>query len=449
MRTLMIGWWLMRRRLLDAAGIALFALVLGVISWRCWTRLRPEVEPQHPTRTAMADFQDVVYYPSRAAWAGVNPYDARSPDQGGKYMAQFRAGNTFPMYAPLVFVLSWPLAALPLLPAEIAYWLLNVGLLLVYAYVLVRESGMATRPGTIAACAAILLLSRPGHANFYFGAIALPMILATLGAWWLADRQPWISALCLVLAIIKPTFGGPLFVLLVLKGSYRAAFTGIAIAALVNLAIVATLLPHELFSTNWLDQLSHNQAVIDADSAVDPLLSVSRIDFPAVVERLYGWRLPGLARYALTLLVLAVAGWHLRLLSGSSSRDMLLSTGFACLTIAICIYHNIYDALLIAVPAALVARELTMEKRTRPYLLTWPLAICFAIPALNYFSSKQFWAALIQWQPSLMSAASSGGLWTLVGAVNGLCLTGAWCLLLVMIRRRIERPAPIDGERGT
>jgi hypothetical protein len=441
----------MRRYLFDAAGIACFLLVLSVISWRCWTRLRPELEPQHPTRTAMADFQDVVYYPSQAALAGVNPYDAWPPEQGGKYMAQFRAGNTFPVYAPLILVSSLPLAALPLLTAELAWWLLNLGLLLIYAYWLLRLSRLAIRPGSIACCAAVLLLSRPGHANFYFGAIALPMILASLGAWRLADRRPWIAALCLVLASIKPTFGGPLFVLLALKGSYRAAFAGVAIAAALNFAILAALLPHELFSTNWFDQLTHNQAVIDADSAVDPLLSASRIDFPAVVERLYGRRLPSVARYGLTLLVLAVAGWHLRLLSRRGDENWLLSAALACLTIAICIYHNIYDALLIAVPAALIAHELTTDKTTQSRLLTWPLVICLAVPAINYFSSKQFWAELAQWQSSLLEA-SPDRLWTLVGAVNGLCLTVAWCLLLAMIRHgsaSTARTMAITGERGT
>src|SRR6266480_4705154 len=184
----------LQHRLRGIIGMVVFAIALGVIGWRCWALLRPAENPRDPNRTALCDFQDVVYYPARAALAGVNPYDARQPEAGGVYLSKFAAGNTFPVYAPLIFVFSLPLAVLPLITAEVAYWLLNVALLVLYAYILLRSARLNQGAGNIAALAAILLLSRPGHANFYFGAITLPMILATLGAWHWADHRPWLSA---------------------------------------------------------------------------------------------------------------------------------------------------------------------------------------------------------------------------------------------------------------
>src|SRR5258705_287933 len=196
-----IARWLMvwQRKLHDLAGILIFAIALSAVTWRCWILLRPAGDPRHPVRTALCDFQDVVYYPARAALAGVNPYDASQPEAGGVYLSRFPAGNSFPVYAPLIFVFSLPFAALPLVPTEIVYWLVNVCLLLLYAYVLLRMARLPCHPGTVAGLAAVLLLSRPGHANFYFGAITLPMTLATLGAWWLADRRPLLSAALLAI----------------------------------------------------------------------------------------------------------------------------------------------------------------------------------------------------------------------------------------------------------
>jgi hypothetical protein len=424
----------MWRRFIDIAGVVFFFAVLSIISWRCWTRLRPQDQPDHPTRSAMADFQDVVYYPSRAALAGVNPYDARSPEEGGRYMARYETGNTFPLYSPLILILGVAFAVLPLAPAEIAYGLLNVGLLLVYVYVLLRLVRVPTRMGTIATCAALLLLSRPGHANFYFGAIALPLILATLGAWIMADREPWISAIGLLLAIIKPTFGGPLFVLMALRGSYRPAFIGLFLAAAVNLTVIAALLPHDLVESDWFKLLAHNQAVIDADPAVDALQSASRVDLVAVIERLAGQQLPGFVRFGVTFMVLGVAGWSLRQSNHTGEEDMLLSCALASLTIGICIYHNIYDAMVIAVPAALVWRELVNKNSLYSRPLLWLLLGCLTIPAVNYFSSKQFWLLLTDFEPQLGPP---------LAMLNGIAFAVAWCVLLTMVR------SAHPGERRT
>ena len=62
--------------------------------------------------------------------------------------------------------------------------------------------------------------------------------------------------------------------------------------------------------------MAHNQAVIDDDPAVDPLKSASRVDFPFVVERIWGRHFPGYVRFGLTLAMLGVAGWQIRRLAG-------------------------------------------------------------------------------------------------------------------------------------
>src|SRR5439155_10448795 len=151
----------------------------------------------------------------------------------GIYLARFPAGNNFPVYAPLLFVLSLPLALLPLTIAEAMYWLLNVGLLLLFSSVVLRVSKMPANAGTIAGLAAVLLASRPGQANFYFGAITLPMALATLGSWYYAQMRPLSSAALLALSLIKQTFGGPLTLLMLASGRHKPALLGLLLAGIL------------------------------------------------------------------------------------------------------------------------------------------------------------------------------------------------------------------------
>ncbi|HMC11354.1 MAG TPA: glycosyltransferase family 87 protein, partial [Pirellulaceae bacterium] len=274
------------------------------------------------------------------------------------------------------------------------------------------------------------------------------LALATLGAWWLADRRPWASAACLAVACIKPTFGGPLLVLMLLRGNYRAAFVGLALAVVANLAVLALFLPHELTNPRPLELLAANQAATESDSAVDPLQSASRVDLPFVVERLWGQHLPGFVRFGLSLILLAVAGWSLRCRASdkapSDGNRELLSAAFACLTIAICIYHNIYDALLVAVPGVAAWRVLADAKEPTSRWWGTSLMICLVVPALSYFSSKQFLTLLAEFLPQLAGISSHAALWTLLCTLNGISLTIAWCLLLVLIRRelRTQRPQP-------
>jgi Glycosyltransferase family 87 len=432
---------MMRFKLGDFAGVTVFGIVLFFVSWRCWTFLRPENEPHHPRRSAMCDFQDVVYYPARAALAGINPYDSRPPEAGGVYFARFPAGNNFPLYAPLIFVVALPFALLPLVPAEIVYGLFNVGLLLLFSRFVLRIGRFATSVGAIAGLAALLLLSRPGHANFYFGAITLPMALATAGAWWLADRRPWLSAVCLAIAFIKPTFGAPLFFLMLLRGNYRAALGGVGLAAVSNIAVLCLFLPHDLISGRIYEVFVANQAVTDADPAVDPLFSSSRIDFPMVFERFWGHHLPGGVRLGIGMLVLLIASWHLRLLRVtrpvSADDAEMLSTSLACLSIVLCVYHNIYDALMVAIPAVAAWGEAKSASLRTQRWLAWGVVASACVVAFNYLSSKQF-LALLGLQ-SLMDGQFSAALWTAISTLNGICLTIAWGLLLARTRSEIGR----------
>jgi hypothetical protein len=423
-------------RPIDALWVAIFALALALVSWRTFSRLRPTDNPRDEVDRGLGDFQDVVYYPARAATSGINPYDPRPADQGGVYLSQFPAGNYFPVYAPLIFIASLPFAALPLSPAEVAYCAWNVVLMLAYSYALLRVNDFTASVAAVCGVAAVLLVSRAGHANFYFGNVALPMALATLGAWHFADRRPWLSAFCTMIALIKATFGGPLVLLLFLRGAYRPAILGLVSATVVNLAIMAVLLPRELTNPQAIALLADNQSTTDNDPAVDSLNSASRVDVVMVFERILGTHLPTLARWALTFGVIGVAGWRLRVLQHATaieSRDYhLLSIAIVGLTVVICIYHNVYDALF-AAPATLAAWRLASTATdARARLMSCAIFVGSLIPAVNYLCSQQVVEYLATAFPPLASLLTTSALWSLLCIASGAGLLTAWLLLLTM-----------------
>jgi glycosyl transferase family 87 len=425
-------------RVVDAVWIAIFALALALVTWRTFSRLRPIDNPRDTVDRGLGDFQDVVYYPARAATTGINPYDPRPADQGGVYLSQFPAGNYFPVYAPLIFVASLPFAALALSPAEVAYCAWNVVLLLAYAYALLRVNQFTASIAAVCGLATALLISRAGHANFYFGNVALPMALATLGAWHFADRRPWLSAFCTTISLIKATFGGPLVLLLLLRGTYRPAILGLVSATIVNLAIMAVLLPRELTNPQAIALLADNQSTTDNDPAVDSLNSASRVDVVMVAERFLGLHLPTIARWTLTFAVIGIAGWRTRVLQHATAietRDRhLLSTAIASLTVVICIYHNVYDALF-AAPATLAAWRLastTPDARTRR--MSWAIFAGSLVPAVNYLCSQQVVEYLAASFPPLASLLTTSALWSLLCIASGAGLLTAWVLLLARSR---------------
>jgi hypothetical protein len=435
-----------RQRIIGITTTLLFVVALASVASRCWLEQRPPENPHHPSRSAFCDFQDVVYYPTRAALAGVNPYDARPADEGGQYFARYPAGNSFPLYAPLIFVASLPFAMWELTTANAVYWIVNVALLIIYGYWLLRISDQRVTSVGVMVVAMLLLLCRPGYANFYYGNVALPMVLATVSSWWLAERRPWVAGMLLAVACIKPTFGGPLFVLLIVRGCYRAALSGLVIAVIANLAVAAALLPQLLDANHLLQMLAENQTATESNEAVDPLLSASRVDLLMVIERLVGQHFPGVVRYGLTFAVLASGGIAIRRLQDSeranAQRAKLGSLAIAALTIALCIYHNIYDALLIG-PAAMAAFVALPQERRGTRLLLLALLV---VPAVNYLTSAKFLTFAADALPPLAGMIKQPAVWTLMCILNGVCLTIAWTILLVRCYSNREA-APIQASK--
>src|SRR5438309_9314621 len=96
----------------DALGVVALLAAAALIGWHCHARMMLPEAPRDSVYAAEADFRDVIYYPTRAVLAGVNPYDS-SENKPNSYGSRFPVGNNFPLYSPMIFVPALPLAVLP------------------------------------------------------------------------------------------------------------------------------------------------------------------------------------------------------------------------------------------------------------------------------------------------------------------------------------------------
>jgi Glycosyltransferase family 87 len=430
----------------DVLGIAALLVAAALVGRHCAARMLLPEAPRDPKHTAGADFRDVIYYPTQAMLAGVNPYDSREDNPDG-YRARFPAGNNFPLYSPLVFVPAMPFAVLPLSTSLIVWWLLNAGLTVVLAYVTWRWCGVIPSIAMTSTLAAAILLSRPGHANIYFGQATLLFVLASLAALHWARHKPYLAAVALAMATMKPTFGGPLAILMFCRRDWKAAILGSALglaAAAIGLALAFS---HEAPGTSPLAILLGNQEVTESDPAVNPALSNSRIDAVLVIDRLLG---PGATgRMAVSLLILVVSGMVLYRGTARSAvpRETSdwetferVSSAVVLVTIAGCIYHNIYDALLLVVPAAMLFPMPDHRQIAPSKWVGLVICVLLVVPALSYFSSQQFSQLLTRMFPSVISGAwAPGQTPLLIQLANGCAVLTAWCLLLVVAWRGVGR----------
>ncbi|MEI6170871.1 MAG: glycosyltransferase 87 family protein, partial [bacterium] len=191
-----------------------------------------------------------------------------------------------------------------------------------------------------------------GHINLYLGQLGLTTALGTLLALSAAKRRPVIAGLGLALVSIKPNFAIPLALLMLCRRDYRAVLIGVAVGGLGALVATAVLAARfgslETFLAGMMSYVS-----LETPPAIPQiLLADGRIDVIALATRFLGGPPSGLAK------MLIFGGWlavgaagvaALRRTEDSRRADGL--TGFLIVLATLtCIYHQIYDAVLLIVP---------------------------------------------------------------------------------------------------
>lgn len=359
------------------------AAFLAVVSLACLRVAHHENLPGEtiPGRWALVDFRDAVYYPVVSFTSGDNPY------QVSEFLARYPVANPYPPLTPLFLLTHAGFALLAHTTAQTLYFALTIVLTLFLAFLVLAMCGHRPTAASVLALAALILASRPGYWNLMLGQITLEFVVAVYLALHFGRRSPWVSALALAWATMKPTFGLPLALLMVANRFYRAVGIGVAVTALATLVPTAILV-HSAggvapFMTSVLGNLT---AVVQSPSA-NPVLSSSRIDAYALLSRLLGSAPGGVAEVGVFALIIAIA-WmttrRIHRLPEGRDRD-LYCTALASLAILCASYQLLYGALLLTLPMAALAVDRWPPRGLEPPSLARPaLVLLMAVPLLNY-----------------------------------------------------------------
>src|SRR5262249_13158033 len=249
---------------------------------------------------------------------GVNPYD---PVAFRRYPVE----KPFPLYLPATILVHLPLAALPYRAAESVYFLLTLVLSCLLGVASVRWSTHRPTLMAMLVTATCVPASRPGHGHALLGQVTVQVALGCYLALAYLDRGSWLAAIGIALALIKPTTGVPL-ALLVLLGhrNGRAAVGGLALAAVGSLVPVA-LLPPASGPEAFIASLLASDRAFRSDRTVDAVSTWTRIDVSALIARATGAEPGGLVELACLVGVLGVAVVALRRLeeTGDPARKQL------------------------------------------------------------------------------------------------------------------------------
>jgi Glycosyltransferase family 87 len=350
----------------------------------------------------MVDFRHVVYYPSRAFWDGLNPYDAQA------YLERYPVDIPVSLYAPATFVVFAPFGLLPLNVSSVAYFALTVLLTLVLGWAVLRMSGAQAAGSSVLAAGGVLLLSRPGHWNLLSGQITLIVVLATYAALSLA-RMPHLGGLGLAIALLKPSFGVPLIPVLLARGAWRTVAWGLGIAAALNVPVLLVLVWRQGGLDAFLTTVAQSVRAFESNPDTHPIHSVWRVDLVATISRLANHPLGASAAVLASAVVLAPVMVVSRGLAGFvGPHRKWIPEGLVCCAVLLSLFHQAYDLLLLALP---VTGLVVAMSQTRPPRATQVAQVLlFLVLGLNYLATESALSALRPSPGARLAVVSANGL---------------------------------------
>jgi Glycosyltransferase family 87 len=372
-------------------AIGLIFLVLGVAA-TAFRTVKKYHEPTSDHNTAMegmCDYHNGMYFPARAVLKGISPY-------GQDYADANPVARQIPFFSPSILVLHAPVVLLPIHVGEVIFFTISVACVIGIGLLLSAAVGEPRRLDFAIGIAAVLVFSRAGHITLYDGYFTFEIVLATFLAIHWGDRRPWLAALALAIVASKPTYILPLGFLLLMRGNVKAIVLGAVIS------ILTTIVPMLWIAWNegegdmragvniLLEDIAATQDLHRAQEDESPVNSWTRIDLLAIIAK---WTRddPNDATHLMVMagvLLPALLVLHLR--RRRNLDDGLVGiTGAIILTATVVsIYHQSYDALLLAAPLAGLAGYRMNLWADQPRWLQVFVAALILIPLYSYFSTR-------------------------------------------------------------
>lgn len=382
--------------------------------------------PFDPSRQGYCDFHNGIYYPTVAWLRGVSPY-------GQTYAEDYPVARSVPFFSPAIFVLHVPWALLPLRVSEVLYF--GFSLVVVGAIAgLSSRAARVPRPMQFSATAAVaagIVFSRGGHITLFDGYFTLLLVLGTLAAIHFGQRRPWLAAVGLLLASAKPTYILPLGLLLLARGNWRALIYGATLSILFAAVGFGWLAYHQgngdlLAGMQEIrQQITVTQDIHRGETDESPIHSWTRIDLLAVVAK-WAKQDPADLTHLVVMLGLilppcVVLWWRRR--RGIDDGLAGLTGAIVVTAMLVSLYHQSYDALLVAAALTGIAVAPLDAWRSLSSRQRWLLWLLLATPAFNYLSTRMVLARLPVGDTATQLLTSVNGV-TLAVALGMLCLLG-------------------------
>lgn len=236
-----------RRHPVWARGVGVGAGLVAVLATVHYAtapwRGRAEETATYPyVNSAMTDFRDTVMLPARAMDRGINPYDIPA------YTQVFGHAQEFNPYAPWWLSATRPFASLDWSHATLAFAILlavlTTALAAVAGAVAARRlpvaGGSVRAPWVLAAVSALWIwVWRPTSIGQGLGNVGAVAALAALLVLMLPGSR-W-GAVMLAVAWVKPQFGIPLVIMLLIRKEWRQAVGGTLLAVVLSVPAVVRL----------------------------------------------------------------------------------------------------------------------------------------------------------------------------------------------------------------
>lgn len=418
-------------------AVALFCCILGLTMWRLAGKMIDPVDPQgsqNQGRNGLADFRDVIYYPTRAVAEGVNPYDAGLdplPDGSARYRNRYPVYNLFPLYSPLVLLLFGLLSLPDFYTGAFAFQGLNVLLLLAWSYCIWKTAEQIPTVARVFGLATLMLISQSGRAIFIGGETALLLAIGTLLAVVYTRKQPSKAGWAIALSSLKPTFGIPLGLLLLCRREVKTVAIGWSISAAIGVVGLWFIFSRSGDLHRLPEIILENQRVLESDPDASALTTAIRIDSAAAIERWLTLRSP-ISRVLAFLAVLLLAGdalWRLSRWQQDREAEQLMRVITLVGTTAV-MYRIMYDGVALWGGIGLLwLAPTSIWERTSPRL-RWFLGGLLLVTQFNILPTE----FVIRWLQRLQITASiSPGVsqfaWTLACTLSGLALLLALAIL--------------------
>lgn len=391
----------MIRTALSWLAVAGFVAIASVIVVRTVNNLNVPGHPELPYY-GMHDFRDAIYFPTVAFFEGNNPY-------GLGNLSRYPVARPLAPYSPILFAVHLPFALLPYVLAEVLYLLTGTLLSLAVAWLALRICGVTASPARTFAVATLLLLTRPAHMTLFIGQPAFVLTAATYVALLCARSRPGLAAVALTVTCLKPTWGVPLGLLMWGRRDGHAVLLGWGLAALVGGALTLQVVSAAGGVAPLLESFEGSYSLLELDRSANPISSNLRLDALGFIGRLLGRSLDADGA-PLTAMLLGLGILGCRRLR---DHQRFASASLACVTMLTCTYHQVYDAVILTLPAVALASGRLQLAASGGAFLRWMLLVALAVPAFNYFSTATFLRSL---------GIHGTSWWMVVTSLNGACV---------------------------